>query len=125
MNTPLLAARESWVKIPPNQVFAFWPSNVWDNLKSHNTTEQLPRSGRKRVLALTELAVGVCCLTLAAVPKDQTALILVVFLLGNLLCTANFTLCWFMSTDFYPTNLRSQGGNSIGLILAKKKPLRS
>ena len=73
--------------------------------------ESGPRLERKRVLALTGLAVGVCCLTLAVVPKNQTALILVVFLLGNLLVTANMTLCWFMSTDFYPTNLRSQGGN--------------
>ena len=78
------------------------------------------RSGRKRLLALTGLAVGLCCLTLAAVPKDQTALILVFFLLGNLLCTANLTLCWFMSTDFYPTSLRSQGGISIALKLAPK-----
>ena len=74
--------------------------------------ESGPRSGRKNVLALTGLAIGVCCLALAVVPKDQTAVILVFFLTGSLLCTANLTLCWFISTDFYPTNLRSQGGNS-------------
>ena len=89
-------------------------------LKQTYSIESGFRAGRKRPLALTGLAVGVCCLTLAAVPKGQTAIILVVFLSGSLICTANFTLCWFMSTDFYPTNLRSQGGNSIELKLVQQ-----
>ena len=66
------------------------------------------KSGRKRLLALTGAAVGICCLALAAVPRDHAVLVLLLFLLGNLLVTANLTLCWFMSTDFYPTNLRGQ-----------------
>ena len=66
------------------------------------------RFGRKAILAGTELIVGVCCLTLAFIPRDLTSPILVIFLIGTFAVSANFNLCWFLSPDFYPTNLRSQ-----------------
>lgn len=66
------------------------------------------RFGRKAILAGTGLICGVCCLTLAFIPKDLTYPILVIYLIGVFAIGANFKLCWFLSPDFYPTNLRSQ-----------------
>lgn len=66
------------------------------------------RVGRKAILAGTGLTVGICCLTLAFIPKDLTNPILIIFLIGTFAVGANFNLCWFLSPDFYPTNLRSQ-----------------
>ena len=64
--------------------------------------------GRKATLAGTGLAVGVCCLILAFIPKDLSTPILIIYLIGKFSVKAFFYLCWFLSPDFYPTNLRSQ-----------------
>ena len=64
--------------------------------------------GRKATLAGTGLSVGVCCLILAFIPKDLSTPILVIYLIGKFSVKAFFYLCWFLSPDFYPTNLRSQ-----------------
>ena len=66
------------------------------------------RFGRKAILAGTGMTVGICCLTLAFIPKDLTTPILIIYLIGVFAVGANFVLCWFLSPDFYPTNLRSQ-----------------
>ena len=64
--------------------------------------------GRKATLAGTGLTVGVCCLILAFIPKDLSTPILIIYLIGKFSVKAFFYLCWFLSPDFYPTNLRSQ-----------------
>ncbi len=80
--------------------------------------------GRKIILSATQLVVGICCLILAFIPKDMTIIILVFFLLGNLSCNMSFALCWFLTPDFYPTNLRSQAtglsstfARAVGLVV--------
>ena len=64
--------------------------------------------GRKALLVGTGVTVGICCLILAFIPKDLTNPILIIYLIGIFSVGANFNLCWFLSPDFYPTNLRSQ-----------------
>ena len=64
--------------------------------------------GRKAILAGTGLTVGVCCLVLAFIPKDLSTPILIIYLIGKFSVKVFFYLCWFLSPDFYPTNLRSQ-----------------
>ena len=64
--------------------------------------------GRKATLAGTGLTVGVCCLILAFIPKYLSTPILIIYLIGKFSVKAFFYLCWFLSPDFYPTNLRSQ-----------------
>jgi OCT family organic cation transporter-like MFS transporter 4/5 len=66
------------------------------------------KCGRKLILVVTQATVGVCCIVLAFVPKDLTIVVLVFFVVGNFACNLAFNLCWFLSPDFYPTNLRSQ-----------------
>ena len=66
------------------------------------------KCGRKFILAALQITVGVCSITLAFIPKDLKVPILIIFLIGNFACSASFNLCWFLSPDYYPTNLRSQ-----------------
>ena len=74
------------------------------------------RCGRRNVLAFAEAVVAVCCLALAFTPKERTTLVLVIFLVGNLCCACTFNLCWFITPDFYPTNLRAQGCTELSII---------
>ena len=52
--------------------------------------------------------LGICCLILAFIPRDLTTAILVFYLIGKCSVGASFLLVWLITSEIYPTNLRSQ-----------------
>ena len=63
---------------------------------------------RRANLAMYMGLVGVCCFTLAFTPKSQNVLILLVFLCGKSFIGAAFVIIWLVTSELYPTNLRTQ-----------------
>ncbi len=52
--------------------------------------------------------LGVCCVILAFIAKDQKALILVFYLIGKSSVGVAFVVVWLITNETYPTNLRTQ-----------------
>ncbi len=66
-----------------------------------------------KIRRLTNLSVslwvlGVCCVILAFIAKDQKALILVFYLIGKSSVGVAFVVVWLITNETYPTNLRTQ-----------------
>ncbi len=68
----------------------------------------LTRSRRLPNLAGSLWILGACCLTLAFLPKSYSTLVLMTYLLGKSSVGAAFQLVWLITSEIYPTNLRSQ-----------------
>ena len=68
----------------------------------------LTHFSRRANLFFFQMVTGICCLILAFVPKDNTYVILVFFLIGKCGTGAAFLIVWVVTAELYPTNLRSQ-----------------
>lgn len=52
--------------------------------------------------------LGLCCFLLAFIPKGHTTAILLIFLCGKGFVGAAFFIIWLVTSELYPTNLRTQ-----------------
>ncbi len=59
-------------------------------------------------LAILMWTSGISCLALAFIPKSQNTVVLSVYLLAKCAAGAGFNLTWLITSEIYPTNLRSQ-----------------
>ena len=60
--------------------------------------------------------LGASCLALAFVPKDNTTFTLVVYLLGKAASALAFSMVFLVTSELYPTNLRTQAVGSCSTI---------
>ncbi len=72
----------------------------------------------------TLLLLGICCLALIFIPKDYSTAVMIVYLIGKSSTAVQFLLIYTITSEMYPTNLRSQAlgfcssiGNKIRLDL--------
>ncbi len=67
--------------------------------------------------------LGVCCLILAFIPRvpSMRVAILVFYLIGKCSVGASFLLVWLITSEIYPTNLRSQALGTCSTIGRLKK----
>jgi len=72
--------------------------------------------GRRKSLSLAFMILGTSCLVLAFVPKNYDKIILTFYLIGTLLAGASFVLVYLITSELYPTNLRSQAVGSASTI---------
>ena len=63
---------------------------------------------RKTNFFYTQFGLGIACLALAFIPKERYIAVLIVYLCGKCLGEMAFVLCWMITSEMYPTNLRSQ-----------------
>jgi len=75
----------------------------------------LDRFGRKWNMVFFQALLGISCLILAFLPKENFYAFMFVYMLGKLGATASFALVWLITIELYPTNLRTQ---AIGLCSA-------
>ena len=61
---------------------------------------------QRQFVALLLAGLGACCVSLAFIPKDITAAVLVVFVLGRMCAGGSFAMAYILSTELFPTNLR-------------------
>ncbi|KAG4079938.1 hypothetical protein HA402_006250 [Bradysia odoriphaga] len=67
----------------------------------------LNKFGRKYSLCASMLLCGVACLSSEYIPVGQSALRLIMFLIGKCSITVSFTVLYVFTTEMYPTNLRN------------------
>ena len=63
---------------------------------------------RRLNLFIFQLLLGLFCVILAFLPKSETVVILLFYLLAGGCTSANFFLLYLVVSELYPTNLRSQ-----------------
>ena len=63
---------------------------------------------RKINFFYTQFGLGIACLILAFIPKEHNIAVLIVYLCGKCFGEMAFVLCWMITAEMYPTNLRSQ-----------------
>ena len=61
---------------------------------------------QRQFVAFLLAGLGACCVSLAFIPKDITAAVLVVFVLGRMCAGGTFAMAYILSTELFPTNLR-------------------
>ena len=64
--------------------------------------------GVRKSLAVSHITLGVCCLTLAFIPKEYTAAVLVVYMASSIVAGTSFGYVYLMTAELFPTNLRVQ-----------------
>jgi len=55
-----------------------------------------------------QVVLGISCIILAFIPRDQTTAVLVVYLFSTLMAGTSFSYAYYYTAELYPTNLRSQ-----------------
>ena len=71
---------------------------------------------RKVAFFVTQVILGVSCLVMTFIPKDQTTEILISFMIGKSASTGAFILAYLVTSEIYPTNLRSQGLGTCSMV---------
>ena len=64
--------------------------------------------GRRLNLFWTQFVLGSCCMILAFLPKQHNILVIVIYLIGKSAGGAAFEMIYLITSELYPTNLRSQ-----------------
>jgi len=64
--------------------------------------------GRRYALSIAHLIIGVSCVSMAFIPKEYSNTILALYLISTVFAGASFSLVYLMTSELYPTNLRSQ-----------------
>ena len=64
--------------------------------------------GRKVIFVASHLILGIACIAMAFVPKSNVDAVLALFLVGKMAAGISFTLAYLVTSELYPTNLRSQ-----------------
>ena len=62
--------------------------------------------GRRALLLLSQLLLGLACIALAFIPKDASTAILIVYLVGKTAAGLAFSMVYLVTSELYPTNLR-------------------
>ena len=68
-----------------------------------------PRFGRRISLSSLMLFAGVALLSMAAVPKDQRTIVIVLAMLGKLAITSSYGVVYIYSAEIFPTEVRNAG----------------
>lgn len=76
----------------------------------------MDKIGRQPTLVGMMMGQGFFCLTMAWLPKDQTTMVLIVYLLGKCCSSGAATNLWLFTAELYPTNLRSQAVGTCSTI---------
>ncbi len=76
----------------------------------------LNRVGRRPMTFLSHLLLGISCLALAFVPKDNSKLTLAFYLLGKGASAMAFSMVFLVTSELYPTNLRTQAVGACSTI---------
>ena len=76
----------------------------------------LNQIGRRPLAFLGHLVLGVATLALAFIPKDQDVAVLVTFLVGKGASAIAFAMMYLITSEVYPTNLRSQAVGACSTI---------
>jgi Na+/melibiose symporter-like transporter len=72
--------------------------------------------GRTKTLVASHTILGLSCLGLAFIPRTEKAAILVVFIIAKIVASLSFSMCYLITIELYPTNLRSQAIGSSSAI---------
>jgi len=72
--------------------------------------------GRTKSLVTSHTLLGISCIGLAFIPKDNVNAVLIVYVFANIVASISFTLVYLMTCELYPTNLRSQAVGSASTI---------
>ncbi len=72
--------------------------------------------GRRFCIIITQVMLGLCCICMAFIPKDQSTVIMVLFLLGRFSATCSLNTAWFYTAELFPTNLRAQAVGTCSLV---------
>ena len=76
----------------------------------------LNRIGRRPMIFLGHFLLGSSCLALAFVPKTDPNLTLAFYLLGKASSTIAISMVFLVTSELYPTNLRTQAVGSCSTI---------
>ena len=74
------------------------------------------RFGRRPLLFLGHFSLGLSCLCLAIIPRDRPYLTLGFWLLGKAASVVAFSMVFLVTSELYPTNLRSQAVGTCSFI---------
>lgn len=72
--------------------------------------------GRRKCLASSFIGLGISCFLMAFVPKQNSTLILVLYLAGKYCASFGTSMCWLVTSELYPTNLRSQAVGTCSMV---------
>ena len=72
--------------------------------------------GLKLSIGTIQILLGICCIVLAFIPKENTIGVLIVYLTSIVLAGTNFTTIYYYTGELYPTNLRSQAVGFLSMI---------
>lgn len=64
--------------------------------------------GRRPLMVFGHLLLALSCLILAFVPKGRTSVILAFYLIGKAGAALAFAMCYLVTSECFPTNLRTQ-----------------
>lgn len=76
----------------------------------------LNRVGRRPMISLSHLLLGVSLLALAFIPNFNPGITLGFYLLGKAASAMSFSMVFLITSELYPTNLRSQAVGSCSTI---------
>ena len=76
----------------------------------------LNRFGRRPLMFFGHFALGLSCLCLAIIPRDRPNLTLIFWLLGKAASVVAFSMVFLVTSELYPTNLRSQAVGTCSFI---------
>ena len=68
------------------------------------------------MIFISHILLGLSCLALAFVPKSNSSLTLAFYLLGKASSALAFTMVFLVTSELYPTNLRTQAVGSCSTI---------
>eukprot|EP00095_Tigriopus_kingsejongensis_P007773 maker-scaffold154_size301342-snap-gene-2.22 protein:Tk07773 transcript:maker-scaffold154_size301342-snap-gene-2.22-mRNA-1 annotation:"hypothetical protein BRAFLDRAFT_225757" len=74
------------------------------------------RIGRRLCMVGSFLGLGVACILMSMVPKQEATLILILYLLGKYCSSFATSMCWLVTSELYPTNLRSQAVGTCSMV---------
>ncbi|XP_059089923.1 organic cation transporter protein-like isoform X2 [Tigriopus californicus] len=72
--------------------------------------------GRRKCMASSFIGLGISCLLMAFVPKQNSTLILLLYLVGKYCASFGISMCWLVTSELYPTNLRSQAVGTCSMV---------
>ncbi len=102
------ALTTSATKLSGDIVLNYFLLNVVDTPVSFLLFFTLDGLGRKVMLTFSQTLLGVCCVTLAFVPKTASTVILIVYVVGRAGSAMGFLMVYLVTAELYPTNLRTQ-----------------
>lgn len=76
----------------------------------------IDRIGRRFSQMLSLATLGACCVAMAFTPKDVSAAVLTLYLIGKYGSSCSMNIVWLYTAELYPTNLRAQAVATCSMV---------